>query len=492
MNMNKNKSVLLVASITFVMFFFLSVSAVSADDYDSASMKLAEAERQVSFSGKSKNDPKIVKLYTQAIDGFKKYLSKNNKDTSRNNYAIEYIVRILNGGPNSLRNYPEALQYIYEAGLKEYIGMTLFRMGDFYSAYVAFQENDAVGRIAQLYWLGLGVEMNLPKAMELYKEITFKKGNFNDLYYLYHLDYQIKEYQKGNFDSEAIALFMEYMYLQMMGESSDVLIAKLTQSADLGYPPAQVELCIIYSNFQEFKKAMFYLDKAVDANYVPALCQMGGVYYTGYGKKKDYNKAKECYEKAAEQGDPNAQNKLGVLYFKNLINAEKGYTNKEMAWYWINTAAEQGYIQAAENLTTFDDYRTRFQQIVKVVTGIAKMAKSAYDTYNNINKSNIQSYYPQSSQSKNNTSTSNITTSSTSNNSGGKTLCPICKGSGKCEYQGFGLNYCQNGLIDCSTCKGKGTDKNGQCKTCKGSGKVQCGICHGSGICSRCKGKKWI
>ena len=76
----------------------------------------------------------------------------------------------------------------------------------------------------------------------------------------------------------------------------------------------------------------------------------------------------------------------------------------------------------------------------------------------------------------------------------GEKPCPSCKGSGDCSYQGFGLGqHCNGtGILECSSCGGTGIIQHGAsrevCSTCKGAKTVKCGICNGSGKCTRCKG----
>ncbi len=40
------------------------------------------------------------------------------------------------------------------------------------------------------------------------------------------------------------------------------------------------------------------------------------MWYNGVGVRQDYNEAFNWFEKAAEQGDVNAQFNLGIMYYK--------------------------------------------------------------------------------------------------------------------------------------------------------------------------------
>ncbi|MDC4501121.1 sel1 repeat family protein, partial [Acinetobacter baumannii] len=60
------------------------------------------------------------------------------------------------------------------------------------------------------------------------------------------------------------------------------------------------------------------------------------------GTAQDYKIAVEWYQKAATQGNVNAQFNLGILYAKGL-GVSKNY---EIAKQWIEKAAEQGHENA--------------------------------------------------------------------------------------------------------------------------------------------------
>ena len=67
------------------------------------------------------------------------------------------------------------------------------------------------------------------------------------------------------------------------------------------------------------------------------------MYLNGDGTAKDQKKAMELYTKAAEQGQPVAQNNLGYIY-ANLLD------DKVKAKYWFEKASENGYADATQAL----------------------------------------------------------------------------------------------------------------------------------------------
>jgi len=462
---------------------------------------------------KGDNDAEVLKLYKQAIDEYRKCITVNNKDTGE---AYNYLGRILLTGPRSMRDYGESAQLlaqaveIYEREKKQglfipncynEIGTVLYRLGDYYSAYNNWKKASDLspqyaGDEAQIYWLGLGVEQNLPKAMEIYKKAALAG---RDLWTnIYALDYQIKEFNKGNFDNDGMYTFLDYINALSMGEPRDVLMLILQQSADLGWPPAQNDYWIYCRDGNEPAKGMPYLQKAVAANYTPAFFHMGYVYHAGLNNiKVNYEEAKKWYEKAAVEGFPIAQSNLGGLYFQNNITADKGVSNKEMANYWWSIAAEQGFALAIQNKALVASYRPPISTIeatVQILNSVVSMINTSTRTYNSLNKSRIQGYVPPSGgpqrtvqSSSSSASSSSSSSSRISSSSSSQKDCSSCGGSGKCDK-------CNgSGQQKCGACNGKGTVSgigfsNRKCTGCDGDGKYRCGVCGGNGKCSRCRG----
>ncbi len=89
----------------------------------------------------------------------------------------------------------------------------------------------------------------------------------------------------------------------------------------------------------DYNKAKEWYEKAAEQGYAPAQHELGELYSKGVGVEQDYKKAAEWYEKAAEQGYAAAQYEMGKLHQKGL-GVEQDYT-KALEWY--RKAAEQGY-----------------------------------------------------------------------------------------------------------------------------------------------------
>jgi TPR repeat protein len=76
---------------------------------------------------------------------------------------------------------------------------------------------------------------------------------------------------------------------------------------------------------------------------------IGMLYMLGQGVKKDYYKARDWLEKAAEQNHGGAQGKLGYLYSQGL-SVQRNY---ETAFEWFKKAAKQGDVDGQYNLGIF-------------------------------------------------------------------------------------------------------------------------------------------
>ena len=93
------------------------------------------------------------------------------------------------------------------------------------------------------------------------------------------------------------------------------------------------------------KKAVFFLEKSCEMNYVPALNMLGEMYFFGDGIEKDLTKAFSLWLTAASKGDAFAQRRIGVCY-------ASGYgcsVNLEESFKW--------YLKAAKNNEPFAQFK---------------------------------------------------------------------------------------------------------------------------------------
>lgn len=128
----------------------------------------------------------------------------------------------------------------------------------------------------------------------------------------------------------------------------------LVRSANSGNQIAQHELGLRYLMGKAFlpdtQKAVYWIQKAADQNYLPAKYNLGILFYNGYGVEWNPFEAYKNFKYAALNGLTEAEYAYGLLLTDNLIVPR----NYKDAFRWIKIAADSGYEQAKDILTEFD------------------------------------------------------------------------------------------------------------------------------------------
>ncbi len=88
-----------------------------------------------------------------------------------------------------------------------------------------------------------------------------------------------------------------------------------------------------------YEKAISYFEKAADQKYPGAFLALGTMYFKGQGVSVNYEKAFECYSRAAVLGDSYAKVMLGKIYYFGL----NGEVNYKKAFNYFKQAARQPY-----------------------------------------------------------------------------------------------------------------------------------------------------
>lgn len=88
------------------------------------------------------------------------------------------------------------------------------------------------------------------------------------------------------------------------------------------------------------------VQKAAEQGDADAQFKLGAMYYQGRGVPQDYSKAVHWYKKAAALGQVDAQYELGTIYDLAQIVPQ----DYKQAVYWYKKAAEQGDADAQSNL----------------------------------------------------------------------------------------------------------------------------------------------
>lgn len=129
-------------------------------------------------------------------------------------------------------------------------------------------------------------------------------------------------------------------------------VAAVTRAAELGLPPAQMMLGVMFKDGLEKPKdgakAVYWLTKAADGRMMPAQLQLGEMYWNGDGVAKDQTKALEWYHKASDMRCAAASRKLGYAY-ENGIGTKRD-TQRAVEFY--RHAVKYGDTTALNNLGT--------------------------------------------------------------------------------------------------------------------------------------------
>lgn len=193
-------------------------------------------------------------------------------------------------------------------------------------------DGESEWRLGNAYYDGKGVAQSYDKAFEWYKK-SAEKGNPNGQFYLglcYELGLGTKKdnrlasawYERAANQNDAYAQYAMYS----IGKGKEWL----QKAADNGLSYALAKLGDEYY-FKDKNKASEYYEKAALQEHTRAQVELASLYYF---KFKNYEKALYWYEKAAQSGDSEGQQGLGMCYER--------MNDYEKAISWYKKASEQG------------------------------------------------------------------------------------------------------------------------------------------------------
>jgi TPR repeat protein len=121
----------------------------------------------------------------------------------------------------------------------------------------------------------------------------------------------------------------------------------IQRAAQQGDAKAQWNLGALYISGgdglkQDLKNAFAWCQKSADQGFIPALATLGVL----YARLKNPELAIHCWSKAADQGDPEAQYNLAMMYLKG----EGTERESGRAFEWLLKAAVQDVVQAQSRL----------------------------------------------------------------------------------------------------------------------------------------------
>ena len=122
-------------------------------------------------------------------------------------------------------------------------------------------------------------------------------------------------------------------------------ISRLRPKALQGDFEAQYQLGKCLSSI-DWTEAVTWYQKAAQQGHPDAQCELGLCYYLGRGLSEDQELAHHWWEQAALQGHPRAQYNLSDWY-KNAWEPEDSEEDYyDLAMYWLRKSADQGYAMA--------------------------------------------------------------------------------------------------------------------------------------------------
>ncbi len=217
-------------------------------------------------------------------------------------------------------------------------------------------------RLGDMYERALGVEKELKKAKAYYEKgaelgdgegyyhIAQMKKTHNKLYY-----YALAcEYGSAN---GCFQMKMAYRYGKGVKKSEQLALKYAEKNCKLS-KYACATLGSIYEKAElgvkkEFKKAVFYYQKACAVKSAEGCYKLGNMYYFGKGVKQSHTKAlkhyKQACDKTGQYGMPKGCNNLAVLY-------EKGRgvkKDRQKAYAFYKRACDYGYQLACMTLKGF-------------------------------------------------------------------------------------------------------------------------------------------
>ncbi|MGO2301751.1 tetratricopeptide repeat protein [Psychrobacter sp. AOP7-D1-15] len=117
---------------------------------------------------------------------------------------------------------------------------------------------------------------------------------------------------------------------------------------------------------EDCEKARYWFEKAADQGNAQAINLLGAVYFTGCGADKDYKKAEEFFLLANEKGSKQAKVNLGELYREGGFGIERDY-DKALYWYQLGIADEPARAYNGLSLVYIDqgEYEQAYEYVVQ-------------------------------------------------------------------------------------------------------------------------------
>lgn len=242
-------------------------------------------------------------------------------------------------------------------------------------------DKDIIVKVATLCLEGKGTEVNPVMAVEYLERVQYlRDADVLDMLNKARskctpealLEHSIKEAEKGNHKAE-YELYELYAGGKGIPQDSAKALEYLKKSADGRYGVALDKLGEIEIGRSNYILAAEYWEKAIQIGCYSHMYTLASLYIEGnYGIQQDTQRGAELMRRAAELGNSDAQNELGLLYYQGKIVPQ----NYAEAFKWVQMSANANSALAQNNLGMF------YKQGIGCVANSA-MAASWYEKASN-------------------------------------------------------------------------------------------------------------
>ena len=311
----------------------------------------------------------VKQNYKKARYWYKKATSDEEEE-----YAFFALGEMYEYGIGVKQDYKKALNY-YHAGWEysqELQGKINFKLGDFskngkgteqdfrgaehyfrYGTRDHEEDSDCEYNLGLMYELGLVVDRDVKKAIELYNKAIKFSEQFEEKEYILakkKLEFLSRNKEKNidNIDLEKTHnLALEYYQKKDLQKAFELF----TKSAENGNPEAQLALAKMYEKGEgclkdSFENLYWYSRTAKNGN-LEAQLFLGDFYINGIELSKNFALAFEFFYLASENENPKAQCSIGIMYELGLGGVQQ---NSQKAFEYYKKSAEQNYEKAKEKL----------------------------------------------------------------------------------------------------------------------------------------------
>ena len=267
-----------------------------------------------------------------------------------NEYAEEFLTH-----KNSTQSFSRDKPFVVSPKLRQYLPQLSLR---------AETENEAQFLLGSIYWEGILVKQDMPKATELLSQAAhdeyipaqyklssmYYKGGTGVQSFKKAFEWEQKAFI-GNNPAESFSLGFAYQLGLGCKQDLNKAMECYSQAIQQGYESSYANVAEIYSIWGETQKAVESYEKLVESGYTQAALPLGLIYKDGRKDiPPDHSKAIRYLDIATQAGIMEAKYQLGQLYYIGHAVFERDF---KAAFKWFKEAAEEGHIESQYNVGYF-------------------------------------------------------------------------------------------------------------------------------------------